>query len=250
MYGNNDKGELIGLQCKNTFSGLALATIASEVEKAESFTPKLSHLYVATTAATDKNLQEVVRELSEQRMKVGSFGVSILFWTDVWSDLCIEESKLFQHYPQLKPIDKFDPALEHDRKLYSELRETLSFEPTIRLLRNHDFGGPFLRSAIQPLFDFYQMWDQPEKEFIEKELQDGLKNLYIAAANLSDHIVEKTVPIGNGEFASVFSDQLRAVGPRPNWVIEEASILNEQATKFVPLYEGFIRLCRDKLIGS
>lgn len=248
VYGNSDKGMMVGLQCKNTWSGLSLATIISEVAKAQHFTPGLSHFYVATTAETDEKLQEEVRKLSEQRTKAGNFGVSILFWTDVWSDLCLEESRLFQHYPQLKPSDT-DAALEHDRKLYADLQEILCFDPAIRLLRDHDFGGSFLRSAIKPLFNFYETWDQPEKEFIDKELRAGLKVLYLAAADLSNHITGKTVPVGCGDYASVFSDQLRSQGPRPTWVIEEARILNEQATKFVPLYENFIRLCRDKLVG-
>lgn len=249
VFGNNDKGMIVGLQCKNTWSGLSLAMIISEVTKAESFTPALSHLYVATTAETDKKLQEDVRKLSEQRTNAGQFGVTILFWTDVWTDLCQEESRLFQHYPQLKPRNT-DAALEHDRKLYADLQQILGFEPTIRLLRDHDFGGSFLRSAIQPLFHFYETWDQPEKEFIDKELQAGLRDLYLAAADLSTHIVGKTVPVGRGDYASVFSDQLRSQGPRPTWVVEEARILNEQASRFVPLYEKFIRLCRDKLVGS
>lgn len=53
--------------------------------------------------------------------------------------------------------------------------------------------------------------------------------------------------LGNGDFASMYSDSLRAQGPRPAWVIEEARVLNEQAHLFVPIYEKFMRQCRDKL---
>ncbi|MFN3397050.1 MAG: hypothetical protein ACK4ZS_00790, partial [Sulfurimicrobium sp.] len=65
---------------------------------------------------------------------------------------------------------------------------------------------------------------------------------------MSNHLVEKTVPIGNGEYASVFSDSLRADGPRPDWVRKEARVLNEQANIFVPIYEQFLRLCRARLL--
>ena len=118
----------------------------------------------------------------------------------------------------------------------------------MRLLRDHDFGGPFLRKAIQPLFDFYETWDHPEKEFIDKELQAGLAALYQAAREMSNHVTGKTVPVGNGDYASVFSDSLRAAGPRPEWVREEARVLNAQAHSFVPIYENFMRLCREKLV--
>ena len=61
-------------------------------------------------------------------------------------------------------------------------------------------------------------------------------------------LVGKTFLVGvNGEIASVFSDSLRATGPRPDWVLEEARILNEQSRLFVSIYEGFVRLCREKL---
>ena len=95
VYGKDDKGRLVGLQCKNTWSGVSTATISDEVEKAESFKPALAHLYVATTADTDKGLQAYVRELSATRMKAGKFEVSVLFWTDIWHDLTLEESRLF-----------------------------------------------------------------------------------------------------------------------------------------------------------
>ncbi|WP_423455955.1 hypothetical protein [Ottowia sp. VDI28] len=248
IFGQDDKGRLVGLQCKNTLDGLTAATISAEVEKAESFKPALQQLFVVTTADTDKHLQEFVRDLSEQRSKAGTFEVAVLFWPDVWADLTRDESRLFQHYPHLRGGAVAAQEPSHDQRLYDDLKATLGFEPAIRLLRDHDFGGPFQRKAIQPLFDFYETWDSPEKQFIDKELQAGLEALYKAAAELSDHLVEKTVPVGNGTFASVFSDSLRAMGPRPEWVKEEARVLNEQAHLFVPLYEQFMLRCRDKLV--
>lgn len=248
VYGKDDKGRLVGLQCKNTWSGLSTATVTSEVEKAESFKPALTHLYVATTADTDKNLQEFVRELSAARSKAGGFEVSVLFWTDVWHDLTLDETRLFQHYPQLKPDPSAGTKPTHDQLLYEELKATFGFEPAVRLLRDHDFGGPFPRTAVRPLFDFYETWDSPEKEFIDKELQAGLSALYKAAGELSNHLAGKTVPVGNGTSLSVFPDSLRARGPRPGSVVEDAQVLNEQARLFVPVYEKFMHRCRDKLV--
>jgi len=247
VFGTDNKGRMVGLQCKNTWSGLSKTTIAEEVEKAESFKPALAQLYVATTADTDKDLQEFVRELSSVRLKAGKFEVTVLFWTDVWHDLTRDESRLFQHYPQLKPEPSAQKEPTHDQRLYEELKAILGFEPAIRLLRDHDFGGPFRRKAIQPLFDFYETWDSPEKEFMDKELQVGLAALYKAASELSNHLTGKTSPVGNGDFASVFTDNLRAAGPRPDWVKQEARVLNEQASQFVPIYERFMRQCRDRL---
>jgi hypothetical protein len=250
VFGKDDRGRLVGLQCKNTWAGLSQNTIADEIEKAQSFKPQLEQLYVVTTADTDKNLQAFVRELSEQRLKEGRFEVAVLFWNDVWRDLTLDESRLFQHYPQLKPREADGGQPSHDEALFQELQKTFGFEPAVRLLRDHDFEGSFRRKSLRPLYEFVATWDQPEKEFIDKDLQAELKKLYDAASSLVTHIDGKTVPVGaDGELASVFSDSLRAAGPRPDWVRDDARSLNEQAGLFVPIYENFVRLCREKLFS-
>lgn len=248
VYGNNDKGETVGLQCKNTWGGVSQKSIEEEIKNAESFKPTLVKLYIATTAPTDKTTQAFVRSLSLTRESAGGFGVEILFWNDVWHDLTLDERRVYQHFPHLRPksvMKQQEPS--HDQQLFKEFQSVFSYEPTVRLLRDHDFGGPFYLNDIQPLHDFVSTWDQPEKEFLDKELQAALSNLFKAARIMSEHLCEKTVPIGNGNFASVFSDVQRAMGPRPKWVIEDARVLNEQASQFVPIYENFLRLCREKL---
>lgn len=244
IYGVDDKGELVGIQCKNTWGGIKLKTITDEVVKADSFQPCLKRLYVATTSDTDHDLQESVRELSDGRTAQGKFAVAILFWNDVWQDLTRDESRLFQHYPQLRPKGN-EPS--HDQRLFKDFQTIFPYDPCVRLLDQHDFGGPFVKAAIQPLYDFYGTWNQPEKEFLDKELKAALEGLFRAAETLANHLVEKTVPVGNQTFCSVFSDNQRAEGPRPPHVIEDASILNEEATKFVPVYNSFVRLCKQKL---
>jgi hypothetical protein len=246
VYGKDGSGRWVGLQCKNTVGGVSLKTIKNEVLEAESFTPPISHLYIATTAPTDAAVQALVRDLSDGRTAEGKFEVTVLFWGDIWNDLTLDEARLFQHYPQLKPAEQ-STGPGPDRLLFESLIATLPFEPTVRLLRDHDFGAPFLIDEIRPLYSFYETWDQPEKEFIDKELRADLAILYRSAATLSNHITEKTVPIGAGRFASVYSDSLRADGPRPDWVLEEAKVLNEQASLFVPIYVEFVRKCRERL---
>lgn len=249
VYGRSDRGQLIGFQCKNTWSGVTERTVEDEVRKAEAFKPALTKLYIATTASTDKTVQAYVRTLSDKRRSAGHFEVEILFWNDVWHDLTLDEERVYQHYPHLRPTattTQQEPT--HDQRLFQEFQSIFSFEPAVRLLREHDFGGPFLRKAIQPLYDFVETWGQPEKEFLDQELQAALTDLYRAACEMSNRLVEKTVPIGEGEYASVFSDSLRAAGPRPDWVREDARVLNEQANVFVPIYEQFLRLCRAKLL--
>lgn len=104
VYGLDDKGRLVGLQCKSSASGLTENVIKTEIGAAESFRPALKHLYIATTAETDKVLQELARDISADRVKLNKFEVSILFWQDVWDDLTRDESRLLQHYPQLRQV--------------------------------------------------------------------------------------------------------------------------------------------------
>lgn len=248
VYGKDDRGQIIGLQCKNTLSGVSKRTLVDEIQKAESFQPSLTKLYIATTAPTDKTTQEYVRTLSKQRQAEGKFEVEILFWNDICQDLTLDSERLYQHYPHLRPaVSATQQEPSHDLRLFQEFQAIFPYEPAVRLLKEHDFGGPFPCNAIQPLFAFVETWDQPEKVFLDQEIQSALADLHRAAREMANHLAERTAPIGNGDYASVFSDTLRAAGARPPWVIDDARVLNAQANLFVPLYEQFVRLCRSKL---
>lgn len=248
VYGEDQNGNLIGLQCKNTIAGLSNAAILAEVGKAEAFTPALFKLYIATTADSDVTTQTFVRELSKSRRDSGKFEVAILFWGDIWDDLTRDHSRLYQHYPQLKPAEAaVQVRPTHDQTLFKRFQTELAFDPSIRLLREQDFGGPFQRAYIKPFFNFVETWDTPEHEFMDAELQSALARFYGEAQIMANCITMRTVPVGSGDMLSVFTDQQRARGPRPPHVIRDAKEMNEAASKFAPLYDEFVRLCRSKL---
>jgi hypothetical protein len=242
VYGRNQRGELVGLQCKNTPGGLSEKVINAEIEKAEAFAPTLSEFCIVTTAPTDAPAQEAARLVSASREAAGKFKVSVMFWSDVLAELTQHEEALYQHFPHMRPR-----AASHDERLFAELKAALPSEPTIRLLKEHDMGGPILRSAIAPLYDFVYLWSSPEKEFLDEELQAGLTELYKAAAEMADRLAQNTSPIGNQTYCAVFSDSLRSRGPRPQFVKDEEKELNDYASLFTPIYDKFIRLCRSKL---
>ena len=247
IYGSDQKGMLVGIQCKNTWSGITSNMIAQEVQKAESFQPRLTSLYIATTAETDQAVQRSVREMSSARKLRGEFEVMVLFWNDIWLDLSLDEARLFQHYPQLRPISSGSNLPTHDQKLFQDFQSAFPFEPAVRLLREHDFGDAFSKGDIKSLYRFYEEWDQPEKEFLDSDLQAELSILYAAASRLSNHLAEKTVPVRGENLVSVYSDRDRASGPRNAHVLEDARVLNEEARLFVPVYENFLRTCKKKL---
>lgn len=100
----------IGIQCKNTMGGVSEHTILEEIRNAESFSPPLSTLYIATTSNRDSLLQEKVRILSLDRAAVGKFSVDLLFWNDVVFDLAKDEEEFFKHYPQFRYVQPAAPV--------------------------------------------------------------------------------------------------------------------------------------------
>jgi hypothetical protein len=251
IYGRDSAGGMIGLQCKNTTGGVTEKIIRAEVAAAEEFKPSLAKLYIATTADADAPTQAIVRAISEEQRANGKFEVFMLFWGDIWDELSRDESRLFQHFPQLRPAQGIAGAVvagpSHDQALFQKFKSELAYEPSIRLLKEQDFGGSFPRSFIKPLFSFVDSWDTPEHEFLNQELQAELQNFYKEARMVAECIAVRTVPIGGGDMLSVYSDQQRAMGPRSEEVIREAKEMNEAANRFVPIYEIFLRLCRAKL---
>jgi len=94
----------------------------------------------------------------------------------------------------------------HDQELFEEFLKVLPNEPTLRFLKEHDFGNSFNRKYIEPLYDFIETWDSVEKEFINVKLEKKKKELHFQAKELGFEIAKRTVPVGKGDFASVFSE--------------------------------------------
>lgn len=101
IFGGDDIGRRVGIQCKRYDEAPSIKLIQSEIASAETFTPKLSTLYIATTADYDSQLQSSVRELSDERVAKGQFAVAMLFWGDIVSGLILNPAILSAHYPNL-----------------------------------------------------------------------------------------------------------------------------------------------------
>lgn len=141
------------------------------------------------------------------------------------------------------------PARVHDRALFESFLAQFPVEPALNMLKDYDFGNAFRHSQIRPLFHFADTWGDVDKEFLDASLEKKRKALFEAAKQLSMEFAKRTVPVGNGEMSSVFSDRLRAEGPRPPFVIEDARVLNEKSRELVPLYEDLVRSGKRRLLG-
>lgn len=151
IYGYDHFNNFVGVQCKNTIGQITEKIITDECAKAENFIPKLTALYIATTASRDVSIQKFARELSNDRKSQGKFPVEIVFWEDIRADLTKDESVVRQHYPQL-----FGSDIPSDQ----DLMKKKDIDNLKLLLKDIDL--PFVRNSFQygAKYIDYQLFDQ------------------------------------------------------------------------------------------
>lgn len=150
--------------------------------------------------------------------------------------------------PDVGPVAHVAPAVAvHDLELFEKFQRDLPFNPTIRLLREADFGADYRAEWLQPLNWFVEDWDNPNYEFLDPSLDEARSVLYTSARSLAFDFARETVPHdGNEGWRTVYPWRDRR-GPRPQNVLESARVLNEASRSFVPLYDNFVRLGRERL---
>jgi len=246
IWGHDDDGRHLGLQCKNTTGGISLDVVETEIKNAEKFTPKLDRLYIVTTAPRDTEIQKLVRGISQNRGKAGDFKVDVLFWDDVCNDLAKDELVFFGHYPQFKPGD--DPEKKHDSALWNELTTLLRSDGVIGFLdRTNMAGFSFPELELEPIREFYFKWNTPEREFITPALEELRKELWSEVDAYYDLIANETFPASNPRFSTV----------PPEWEIEQpdrfwrvVNSLHDHAGKIVELHAKIVRVGRENFLAS
>ncbi|HIH8982824.1 TPA: hypothetical protein ACYUTL_002563 [Serratia marcescens] len=153
VYGADSFGHFVGIQCKNTVSGISRAIIDDELLKAEKFNPKITALYIATTAPRDVNIQSYVRTLNDARRLNSLFPVDVAFWDDVSFDLRKDPSVLRMYYPQM--FEQHQPTREEllrkrDISNLSTLLNVIDFSSTIDHLQ---WGAKYIHSLIISEYD-------------------------------------------------------------------------------------------------
>lgn len=145
-------------------------------------------------------------------------------------------------------LAKEEPAgREHDRALLSEFERALPMEPTMRMVRDVDFGSDLRAEWVRPLYRFADNWTGPNREFVDDDLNARFEAFKKEAFSFAELIARETVPEGvDGQIITVFPMRDRG-GPRPEDVRESARLLNEAARPFYKHYEEFVRHCRRKL---
>lgn len=90
----------IGVQCKHYVKKpFTLATVESDVEKADKAGIAVDHVIFATTAANKSELVLKVRDLSNARKKAGKFTVSVAFWQELSGMLRLNKEVAREYVP-------------------------------------------------------------------------------------------------------------------------------------------------------
>jgi len=118
IYGPDDIGRPVGIQCKRYKPPLKLKQVTVEINKADTFKGPLTTLFIATTADYDAILQQQVRLLSDKRVANGQFAVALLFWDDIVGGLLLNPAVFRSHYPQMVLAD---PSVADKERLIAAL---------------------------------------------------------------------------------------------------------------------------------
>jgi hypothetical protein len=246
IFGHDDDDRHIGVQCKNTVDGITLAVVQTEVKNAEAFEPPLDRLYIATTAKRDAPLQKEVRVLSEARRQQSKFRVDILFWDDLCQDLARDDDVFFAHYPQFQ--HRVDGARAHDRALFDQLTALLRTDGVIGFLARKNMAGWSFESAkFDPLWEFYETWNQPEREFLSPELEAMRKALWEKVNAYTTLLVTETFYTNNPDYRSVpeeWEDQ------QPERFERVVNSLHSLAREIVALHGDLVRTGKAQLIAG
>lgn len=164
-YANSGPEVRIAIQCKNTCHTIPLAVVKQEIDKAEKFKHPIKLLYVATSQPNDRSIQDSVWTLSRERESQGKFGVSLLFWEDIISDLAKDVPTLLSFYPMLSQHD-------NDKKVLEELKSMLPYNGSIAFVRSHGFCRRiFDDSQLSQLYVFWNRCDDPAFAFQDETLE-------------------------------------------------------------------------------
>jgi hypothetical protein len=106
IFGRPEQGlQWAGIQCKgkDNYSDKSLTEdeVRCEVEKAKSFTPKLSQFIIATNGLKDGRLQELARSITEDHLRDDLFSVHISAWEDIKNILEGFPEVISKHFPML-----------------------------------------------------------------------------------------------------------------------------------------------------
>lgn len=130
-----------GVQCKGkdnyTNKKLTEKEVKTEVQKAKSFTPKLSKFIIATTCPKDTKVEKLAREITDDHLKKSLFSVHIYGWKDIVDLLEDHPNLKKKYYPWASSdariledkIDEIEKLAQKNLEISTEKRISISSSP-------------------------------------------------------------------------------------------------------------------------
>ena len=164
-YGQTGVGAGVAIQCKNTCHALPFSTVVSEVTNATHFPHPINFLFIATTQANDKLLQDDTWKLSARRGEQSLHPVSLLFWEDVVAELAKDWPTIVSFYPHLTLISNDDAVLH-------EVKRILPHKGSIEFVKEYKFcGATFNPRYLDDLYVFWNRCEDPSFAFNNQRLE-------------------------------------------------------------------------------
>jgi hypothetical protein len=134
-----------------------------------------------------------------------------------------------------------------DKELFSKIiTEILPVSGFISFIRTNNFEGAFRTEYIKDLDSFYQYIEEPDFEFIDRDLNIYLEQLKVEISKFQNTIGLNTSPINN--------PNMDANSVPPEWEVEQPEkfwkVVNEihkTAREICKNYDGLIKLGKRKL---
>jgi len=138
-------GRYAGIQCKRFAEGrLTQQAVEREVAEAEDFSPPLAEYTIATTESRDAAVQEVVRQIDEERRQADKFRLYLVFWETLCDRLSDPGNAdlLQKHYGDWLRRDSYTAPPPPDRNVVPEPGALPAREQRLLLMRLASLFGP------------------------------------------------------------------------------------------------------------
>jgi hypothetical protein len=138
----------------------------------------------------------------------------------------------------------------HDVELLGKIRDQLPVGLQ-RFLHEHNFGEPFRREILNPLYEMNEEWRGARFEFQDDALQTAWADVRVRAEALGN-LTGKYLFVLDANIAlcSPKTDEDRSRGTQPS-TVRAVSEMNEAASAFACALDTFERIARDRVrVGS
>jgi len=155
LYGYDSKGNFVGIQCKkknltNSDGQLLINSLITEklindeIKSAETIkSPELNKLIFATTSSRDAKIQDIVKNIDNERRKNGKFTVEIWFWEDFQALIERHIQLMYWYYS-----DYLDKIQRYDKNIHilTMLRQAFTRPAFKRFIGMEESGADFIQA--------------------------------------------------------------------------------------------------------